>query len=82
MGSSTGQEEHSSQHWGLKGKGNLLLWLCPEHQGLRTCRTSGIYVDYIPLFCDSACKDLKTAEPMDTHLKEPIFQKLMEFYLH
>lgn len=37
---------------------------------------------HFSLVCDSACKDLKTAELMQTHLKEPISQRLMEFVLH
>lgn len=37
---------------------------------------------HFSLVCDSACKDLKTAELMQTHLKEPICQRLMEFVLH
>lgn len=46
MGSSTSEGEHSSQHHGLKGKGNLQPWLHPEHQSLRTCRTLGRWVDF------------------------------------
>lgn len=32
--------------------------------------------------CDSACQDLKTAEPIQTQKKGPICQSLMEFGLH
>lgn len=37
---------------------------------------------HFSLICDSACQDLKTAEPMQAHLKEPICERLMEFGLH
>lgn len=37
---------------------------------------------HFSLVCDKACKNLKTAEPMETHLKEAISRRLTEFGLH
>lgn len=78
MGSSTSEGEHSSQHHGLKGKGNLLPWFHPEHQ-FEDLQNTGEMDGLFSLFCDTACKGLNTAETMETCLKEPIYQKLMEF---
>lgn len=66
----------------LEREGEAFVLVTDGASGPEDLQNTGEIGGHFCLVCDSVCKDLKSAEPMQTHLKEPICHRLMEFGLH
>lgn len=54
---------------GVEREGEAFAMVPDGASGPEDLQNTGGVGGYFSLVCDSACKDLKTAEPMQTHLK-------------
>lgn len=77
------QEERTQQSglW-VEREGEASAMITDGALGPEDLQNIGEIGGHFSLVCDKACKNLKTAEPMETHLKEAISRRLTEFGLH